>query len=62
MTTKDFTQLFPEILNSEASLSNLKALCRSKKFPEDEFVSCLHDFALVKNDYPRYLAKPGGYV
>ena len=23
---------------------------------------CLHDFALVKNDYPRYLANPGGYL
>ena len=62
MTTKDFTQLFPEILNSEASLSNLKALCRSSRFDLDDMTFCLPDFALVKNDYPRYLAKPGGYV
>ena len=62
MTTKDFTQLFPEILNSEASLSNLKTLCRSKKFPEDEFVSCLHDFSLIRNNYPGYQENPGGYL
>ena len=62
MTTKDFTQLFPEILNSEASLCNLKALCRSKKFPEDEFVSCLHDFSLIRNNYPGYQENPGGYL
>ena len=60
MTTKDFTQLFPEILNSAASLSNLKALCRSKKYPEDEFASCLHDFSLVRNNYPGYMENPGG--
>ncbi len=62
MTTKDFTQLFPEILNSAASLSNLKALCRSKKYPEDEFVSCLHDFSLIRNNYPGYQENPGGYL
>ena len=62
MTTKDFTQLFPEILNSAASLSNLKALCRSSRFDLDDMTFCLHDFALVKNDYPRYLANPGGYL
>ena len=62
MTTKDFTQLFPEILNPAASLSNLKALCRSKKFPEDEFVSCLHDFSLIRNNYPGYQENPGGYL
>ena len=62
MTTKDFTQLFPEILNPEASLSDLKALCRSKKFPEDEFVSCLHDFSLIRNNYPGYQENPGGYL
>ena len=50
MTTKDFTQLFPEILNPAAFSSKLKALCRSKKFPEDELTFCLHDFALVKID------------
>ena len=32
MTTKDFTQLFPEILNPAVSLSNLKALCQSSRF------------------------------
>jgi hypothetical protein len=62
MTTKDFTQLFPEILNPAASLSNLKALCRSKKFPEDEFASCLHDFSLIRNNYPGYIENPGGYL
>ena len=62
MTTKDFTQLFPEILNPTASLSNLKALCRSSRFDLDDMTFCLHDFALVKNDYPRYLANPGGYL
>ena len=62
MTTKDFTQLFPEILNPAASLSNLKALCRSKKFPEVEFASCLHDFSLKKNNYPGYMENPGGYL
>jgi hypothetical protein len=62
MTTKDFTQLFPEILNPAASLSKLKALCRSKKYPEDEFVSCLHDFSLIKNNYPGYIENPGGYL
>ena len=62
MTTKDFTQLFPEILNSAASLSNLKDLCRSKKYPEDEFVSCLHDFSLIRNNYPGYQENPGGYL
>ena len=62
MTTKDFTQLFPEILNPAVSLSNLKALCRSKKYPEDEFASCLHDFSLVRNNYPGYMENPGGYL
>lgn len=62
MTTKDFSQLFPEILNPAASLSNLKALCRSKKFPEDEFASCLHDFSLIRNNYPGYMENPGGYL
>ena len=62
MTTKDFTQLFPEILNPAVSLSNLKALCRSSRFDLDDMTFCLHDFALVKNDYPRYLANPGGYL
>ena len=62
MTTKDFTQLFPEILNPAASLSDLKALCRSSRFDLDDMTFCLHDFALVKNDYPKYLAKPEGYV
>jgi hypothetical protein len=62
MTTKDFTQLFPEILNPAASLSNLKALCRSSRFDLDDMTFCLHDFAMVKNDYPRYLANPGGYL
>jgi hypothetical protein len=62
MTTKDFTQLFPEILNPAVSLSNLKALCRSKKYPEDEFISCLHDFSLLKNNYPGYIENPGGYL
>ena len=62
MTTKDFTQLFPEILNPANSLSNLKALCRSSRFDLDDMTFCLHDFALVKNDYPRYLANPGGYL
>jgi len=62
MNIKDFSQLFPEILNPVASLSNLKALCRSKKFPEDEFVSCLHDFSLIRNNYPGYQENPGGYL
>ena len=62
MNIKDFSQLFPEILNPEASLSNLKALCRSKKYPEDEFVSCLNDFSLVRNNYPGYMENPGGYL
>ena len=62
MTTKDFTQLFPEILNPANSLSDLKALCRSSRFDLDDMTFCLHDFALVKNDYPRYLANPGGYL
>jgi hypothetical protein len=62
MTTKDFTQLFPEILNPAASLSNLKALCRSKNFPEDDFTSCLHDLSLVRNNYPGYMENPGGFI
>jgi hypothetical protein len=62
MTTKDFNQLFPEILNSAASLSNLKAFCRSSRFDLDDMTFCLHDFALVKNNYPRYFANPGGYL
>jgi hypothetical protein len=62
MNTKDFSQLFPEILNPAASLSNLKALCRSKKYPEDEFASCLHEFCLVRNKYPGYIENPGGYL
>lgn len=62
MNIKDFSQLFPEILNPEASFSNLKALCRSNRFDLDDMTFCLHDFALVKNNYPGYLAKPGGYV
>jgi hypothetical protein len=51
MTTKNFTQLFPEILNPTASLSKLKALCRQKKYPEDEFISCLHDFSSLRNNF-----------
>jgi hypothetical protein len=62
MTIKDFTLLFPEILNPAASLSNLKALCRSSRFDLDDMTFCLHDFAMVKNDYPHYLANPGGYL
>ena len=62
MNIKDFSQLFPEILNPATSFSNLKALCRSKKYPEDEFASCLHDFSLVRNNYPGYIENPGGYT
>ena len=62
MNIKDFSQLFPEILNPDATFSNLKALCRSKKYPEDEFASCLHDFSLVRNKYPGYIENPGGYL
>lgn len=62
MNIKDFSQLFPEILNPVASLSNLKALCRSKKYPEDEFASCLHDFSMARNNYPGYIENPGGYL
>jgi hypothetical protein len=62
MNTKDFSQLFPEILNPAASLSNLKALCRSKKYPEDEFASCLHDFSMARNNYPGYIENPEGYL
>jgi hypothetical protein len=62
MTTKDFSQLFPEILNPDATLSNLKALCRSSRFELDDMTFCLHDFSLVRNDYAGYLAKPSGYV
>jgi hypothetical protein len=62
MNIKDFSQLFPEILNPAASLSNLKALCRSKKYPEDEFASCLHDFSMARNNYSGYIENPGGYL
>lgn len=62
MNTKDFSQLFPEILNPTDSLSNLKALCRSSRFDLDNMTFCLHDFALVRNNYPHYLANPGGYL
>lgn len=62
MTINDFSQLFPEIKNPDASFSNLKALCRSSRFDLDDMTFCLHDFSLVRNDYPGYLAKPGGYV
>lgn len=62
MTTKDFSQLFPEILNPDASFSNLKALCRSNRFDLDDMTFCLHDFALVKNDYPNYFTNPDGYL
>ncbi len=51
MTAKDFTQLYPKILNPTASLSILKALYRPKKYPEDEFISCLHDFSSVRNNF-----------
>ena len=62
MNIKDFSQLFPEILNPDASLSNLKALCRSNRFDLDDMTFCLHDFSLVRNNYPGYFANPGGYV
>ena len=62
MTNKDFSQIFPEILNPDATFSNLKSLCRSKKYPEDEFASCLNDFSLVRNNYPGYMENPGGYL
>ena len=62
MTTKDFSQLFPEILNPDASLSNLKALCQSSRFDLDDMTFCLHDFSLVRNNYPGYYANPGGYL
>jgi hypothetical protein len=62
MTTKDFSQLFPEILNPEATLSNLKALCRSCRFELDDMTFCLNDFSLVKNNYPGYSVNPSGYV
>ena len=62
MNIKDFSQLFPEILNPVASFSNLKALCRSNRFDLDDMTFCLHDFSLVRDNYPGYLAKPGGYV
>jgi hypothetical protein len=62
MNIKDFSQLFPEILNPAASLSNLKAFCRSNRFDLDDMTFCLHDFALVKNNYPGYLSNPGGYL
>lgn len=62
MTTKDFSQLFPEILNSDATFSNLKALCRSSRFDLDDMTFCLHDFSLVRNNYPGYYANPGGYL
>jgi hypothetical protein len=62
MTNKDFSQIFPEILNPDATFSNLKSLCRSNRFDLDDMTFCLHDFSLVRNNYPGYLAKPGGYV
>ena len=62
MTTKDFTQLFPEILNPEASFSNLKALCRSKNFHLDDLTFCLNDFSLARKNYNGYNQNPGGYL
>ena len=62
MTTKDFSQLFPEILNPEATFSNLKALCRSSRFDLDDMTFCLHDFSLERNNYPGYIENPGGYT
>lgn len=62
MNVKDFSQLFPEILNPDASLSNLKSLSRSKNFPMDELISCLHDFSLARNNYPGYIENPGGFT
>lgn len=62
MTTKDFSQLFPEILNPAASLSNLKALCRSSRFDLDDMTFCLHDFSLERNNYPGFSVNPSGYV
>jgi len=62
MNTKDFSQIFPEILNPATSLSNLKALCLSNRFDLDDMTFCLHDFSLVRNNYPGYFANPEGYV
>jgi len=62
MNTKDFNQLFPEILNPEASFSNLKSLCRSKNFNFDDLTFCLHDFTLLRKNYPGYIENPGGYL
>jgi len=62
MNKQDFSQLFPEILNPVASLSNLKALSRTKNFHLDDMTFCLHDFSLVRNNYPGYSAKPGAYL
>lgn len=62
MTTTDFSKLFPEILNPDATFSKLKALCRSKKYPEDEFASCLHEFCLVRKNYPGYTENPESYT
>ena len=62
MNTKDFSQIFPEILNPATSLSNLKALCLSNRFDLDDMTFCLHDFSLVRNNYPGYFANPFGYL
>jgi hypothetical protein len=40
----------------------LKALCRSKKFPEDELTFCLDDFSLIRINYQGYLNNPGGFT
>jgi hypothetical protein len=37
-------------------------LCRSIKYPEDDFISRLHNFSLVRNNYPGYIENPGGYT
>ncbi len=62
MTNKDFSQIFPEILNPDATFSNLKALSRSKNFPMDELTFCLHDFSLIRINYQGYLNNPGGFT
>ena len=62
MNNNDFKKLFPEIINSDNSLSNLKALCRSKNFPLDELIHCLHDFSLARNNYHGYIENPGGFT
>lgn len=62
MNNTDFAKLFPEISDFNGFFYNLKALCRSKKFPLDELIFCLNDFSIIRKNRPGYIQNPEGYT